>query len=233
MPPPSRPTLSLTRDSTTAFTATVSGGDAGVTNTLYYRKTGATSDTLGPSRVGNGSFAQVDELDIHGHYTAFVVSSDGSSYSLPGYAWVALNSTNTLTAGIHERFNSLPALGTAITGGLWTGEVPEGTAPPYAWLDVPYMNIEPLFENAECQLEAGRFVVSIFAIGAEATESCALVFRSGFDYEIIPFPVGSSTICIQLMPKTQRLRCENLRWRNSQLMWRATLVYHVLVSRPR
>ncbi len=79
---PSEPTLSIVNDGDgDAVTATVDG-DAGATNTLYYRKLAATAWTEGSSRSGDGEIAQ-SGLDDNTVYAFVCVSSSGLYYSLP------------------------------------------------------------------------------------------------------------------------------------------------------
>ena len=91
------PTLSVTDDGDgDAVTATVDG-DAGVTNTLYYRKDSDTAWTEGTGRSGDGDIAQTG-LDDVTHYW-FVVISSASGYtsvpSLPVGVFVTSGSTKT------------------------------------------------------------------------------------------------------------------------------------------
>jgi len=79
---PSEPTLSVVNDGDgDAVTATVDG-DAGATNTLYYRKVDDTGWTTGEARSGDGDIAQTG-LDNNTWYQFVVVSSSGGYNSVP------------------------------------------------------------------------------------------------------------------------------------------------------
>lgn len=90
---PGEPTLSVVLAGSGAVTATVAG-DASVTNTLYYRKSGDTSWTEGNNRSGDGDIS-ASGLDADTNYTFTVVSSDGSFYSLPSAALTMLVTGDT------------------------------------------------------------------------------------------------------------------------------------------
>jgi len=79
---PSEPGLTLVNnDDGESVTATVDG-DAGVTNTLYYRKSGDAAWTAGESRTGDGDITQSD-LTSGTLYTFVVVSDSAGIRSLP------------------------------------------------------------------------------------------------------------------------------------------------------
>ena len=70
-------------------------GDAGATNTLYYRAAGGTSWTTGSNRSGDGTIAQTG-LDDNTTYDFIVVSSSGGYNSVPS-ACIQLHVTSGAT----------------------------------------------------------------------------------------------------------------------------------------
>lgn len=231
MPAPAQPSLTLTALGPTSFRASVANGSAGATHTLYYRQTGSGADTTGPSISGNGS-ADVANLSPSATYFAWVVGSESGAYSLPGFASVSLATADTLAGAFHRRFNGDPSLVAALSGGLWTGEVPEGTAPPYAWLDLPATSSAPLFES---ELEISRALVHVFAVGAESAESLASQFKACFDYQTLDFNPRPAfpRSCVLCIPKRYRLVCERVRYKDTSLVFRASLVWHVVTQKDR
>lgn len=226
MPPP-QPSLSLSRVSATSFSASVSGGSVSATHTLYYRKAGASSDTTGPSLVGNGGLGTMSGLSANATYQAWAVGLEGGSYSLPGFAYVSLAQPETLAAGLHAHFNGSAALTAGVTGGMWTGEVPEGTAPPYVWLDVQEVRQVPNFVD---QLEYARVFAHLYGLGAEQTETMAYRFKGHFDYGELSI---SGVDCVALLPTTYRLVSEAMRHRDGRLVFRAVMGYNAILQRPR
>ena len=136
-------------------------------------------------------------------------------------------SITLLSQAIHQAFSTDPTLPTVITGGLWTGEVPEGTAPPYAWLDLTDTNINPIFED---YFEQSIITVHIYAIGAAAAEAAAVAFRATFDFTTLNFSSPASNIWVK--PRRYRLVPERTRWKDGTLMYRAVLTYDILVQKP-
>lgn len=200
--------------------------------TLYYQVVGASSFTIGPSVTGNGSFALITGMPVNAQIVAYSAGYDGTSYGLPGFATLSLASPSTLSGAIQSMFSTTPTLVSLFTGGLWTGEVPEGASPPYAWLDLPDTATMPNFVD---QFESSRVVVNIFAVGAAAAENCAMQFKAAFDYDNadLTFSAASGATTIMLMPIGYKLTCEMMRAKNGQLIYRATLIYRILVQRPR
>ena len=95
---PSTPVLSVSNDGDgDAVTATVTG-DSGVTNTLYYWKSGS-AWTAGNSRTGDGTIAQTG-LDDGSTYQFCVISSLDGNYSLPSspYSLVVVDTSGIVTA---------------------------------------------------------------------------------------------------------------------------------------
>lgn len=131
-----------------------------------------------------------------------------------------------LSQAVHAQFASSSDLVAGISGGLWTGEIPEGTTPPYAWLDLTNTNISPIFEDF---FEHSTFAVHIYAIGAAQAEQLGSLFRTAFDWQELPF--SSDASCIWLKPRRYRLVPERARWKDGTLMFRAVIVYDVLVQR--
>mgnify|MGYP001617655917 FL=1 len=164
MPPPT-PTLALTRTSSSSFTAAVSGGSASATHSLQYRLVGATQDTSATPITGNGAFAPITDLVDHATYWAWSAGLESGSYSQPAWGWVSLASPQDLLGAFHTHWYGDPALVTAVPGGLWTGEVPEGTAYPYAWLELPNVTSHPNFVN---QIESSNVVTHVWAQGVAA-----------------------------------------------------------------
>lgn len=226
MPPPTQPSLTLSAVSTTSFQAVVSGADAGDTVTLYYRQVGATQDTQGPSQTGNGTLTVTGLVDS-GQYQAFVVASNGTSFSLPAYGYVSLGTSDLLSAAVHAQFNQNGALVQAIPGGMWTGEVPEGTNPPYVWLDLPDTQTTPIFVD---YFERSFFHAHLYAIGAQQAEAAAAAFKAVFDWCSLPFQTAGSVWC---QPRRKRLIPEKARWKDGTLMYRVVLTYDVLAQYPR
>ncbi len=231
MPLPATPTLVLTAASSSSFSASFSGGDAGATHHLQYRVVGAASDTEHPSTVvgSSGSFAPVtglaDNCTVVGYCYGVVGSS---SASLPGFAWVSLASPEDLAGAVHAFAAGDPALSAALPGGLWTGEVPEGTAMPYAWLETPETLSIPNFVS---QMESHRVNFHVWAAGARAASSVARLVKSRFDYATLD-PFGDQTH-VGTLPRSFRLQCENLRDSSSRLIYRAVVTLHFLCQLPR
>lgn len=131
-----------------------------------------------------------------------------------------------LSESIHAQFNGNSAVVTAIAGGMWTGEIPEGTTPPYAWLDMTNTTISPIFEEF---FEHSTFAIHIYAIGAAQAEQTASLVRQTFDWKTLPF--SPEIACVWCKPRRYRLVPERARWKDGTLMYRAVLVYDVLVEK--
>lgn len=229
MPPPSQPTLTLARLSGTSFSASVSGGDPSATHSLYYARPGVSVFTTASSTVtGNGSFSNVTGLVTNATYVAYAVGLLSGSYSLPGFSWVSLAAPGDLAGAVHQLFSGDPALAAAVPGGLWTGEVPEGTAFPYAWLELPE---ELTLPTTVDQLESAKLSFHLWGIGAEAASDAAIALKAVFDYATLP-PFGDS-VSVGTWPVSRRLQCEGLRDASSRLVFRSVVTYRVVTQRPR
>lgn len=194
---------------------------------LFYRQVGASLDTTGPTMVGNGALT-VSSLVANGQYVAFVVADNGSAYSPPSYAYVSLaQQGDLLSAAVQARFASYPALVAVLPGGLWTGEVPEGTSPAYGWLDVGPINPTPTTED---RFDRARFTAHLYAVGANAAEACALQWQSVFDWQALTFATASS---VWVVPRSYRLIPEPVRYKDGTLMFRAFMAYECLAQRAR
>lgn len=225
---PPTPILALSRLSSSSFSATVAGGSASATHSLYYREIGASGDGLWGSIVGNGSFAPITGLRHHSTYQAWAVGLESGSYSLPSISTVSLADPGDVLGAIHAWWASDPSLSSLVAGGLWTGEVPEGTPYPYAWLDSPSTDSMP---NLKDQIEAHGITFHVWAIGAASAESCARAVKSRFDYRTLP-SFGDSSF-ISSTPVRKSLRCENLRDKSGNLVFRSSLTYRILTQLPR
>ncbi len=135
---------------------------------------------------------------------------------------------DTLSAAIHNKFQQSSALVSAISGGLWTGEVPEGSRSPYAWLEIAGIDSIPLIGIDE--FEYARFIVHIYGPGAETVEAAAFLFKDAFDYKDLFF---STRACISVQPLSYRLLSESLRSASGVLMFRAVLLYRVHIQNPK
>lgn len=228
MPAPSKPSLTLTATSGTSFDAAIVG-TVGLTTTAYYRAVGASVDDTAGSVSGSGTLS-VSGLSEGGTYQVYAVTADAGGYSLPAYGVVSLAQDNHLTTAFHSHFNGNAPLVASLPGGLWTGEVPEGTALPYAWLDVTGVDTSPTFED---EFDRGTITVHVYGLGAAVVENVVSLWRSAFNYKTLAFPSPASAACVQLFQRRYRLVCEMVRHRDSSLVYHAVLTYHVLVQKPR
>lgn len=229
MPYPVQPSLALARLSDTSFSATTSGGTGTDTQRLFYRQVGATLDTTGPTQVGNGVLT-VSGLVTQGQYNAFVVADSGSSYSLPSLASVSLASTDSLFSALQARFNAVPATVGLVAGGLWAGEVPEGTPLPYAWYDGSEFLTGPQFE---LEYESTRISFHVFALGYAAAETCVRQLKATYDYQSVPFNSTNATYSIGTWPRSWRIYNERIRWKDNSLIHRGVVNYLAVVQRSR
>jgi hypothetical protein len=231
MPLPATPSLTLTRLSSSSFSAAYTGGDASATHYLQYRVAGAALDTQHPDTPSgaSGSFAPVTGLADNATVVAYCYGVVGTtSSSLPHFQWKSLASPDDLAGAVHAFAAGDPALSEALVGGLWTGEVPEGTAMPYAWLETPETVTVPNFVT---QMESHRVNVHVWAAGARAASAAARLVKARFDYATLP-AFGDQTH-IGTLPRSFRLQCENLRDSSSRLIYRAVVTLHLLCQLPR
>jgi hypothetical protein len=219
---PSTPSLQLSFYNSTTIIATISGSDAGTTNTLYFEKLPDNNSWFeGPSRIGNGT-ALLTALTQGQSYLVYVVSSNNGSYSLPAFAYISLvQSTDELSTAVMARFNAYPTLLTYIPGGLWLGEVPENSSQPYAWLEVSTIDTQPLMEG---EFEFGRFLIHVFGPGAQNVQTACRQLKAVFDYQQLTF---TTKTCVSVIPISYLIRCEALRNAQGILMYRGTLLYRV------
>ncbi len=101
---PGEPSLAVVADSSSQITATVDG-DSGVTNRLYYRKSGQASWTAGETRSGDGDITQTG-LTAGTSYSFVAVSTSavGDIYGLPSAA------LNLLVTGETQKIYNIEAI---------------------------------------------------------------------------------------------------------------------------
>lgn len=136
-----------------------------------------------------------------------------------------------LLEAFHRHFNNHPYLVTAVAGGFWTGEVPEGVPYPYAYLHLNHVDSLPLMSSY--QMEFGRTSVHVYALGAESAEATIQLFKKAFDYQDLPFDPGTDTHCVSMVPSRYQLVSENLRHKSGKLVFRATQSYSLVVQKPK
>ena len=227
MPYPTRPTLALSRVSNTAFNATISGGGVANTHRLFYRLLGATSDTTGGTLVGNGVIT-TSFLESQGQYLVHVVADDNlDGYSLPAIGTVSLVETDSPFTAIHAKWNGSPSLVAAVTGGLWSGEVPEYVEPPYCHFDSSIVSSRYVFED---EIEEARVTFMVYAFGYQATYDLCRQIKATFDYQTLTFSTSGS---VGIWPITWRVSNEGLRWKDNRLVHRGTVSYRMAVHRTR
>lgn len=228
MPAPASPIVVLTALSGTSFEADVTGTPA-LTSTVFYRKVGDDVDSTAGTVSGDG-VVTVTNLEEGGTYQVFVVTANSDGYSLPAFGVVSLAQDNHISTAFHTHLNSNAGLVAALPGGLWTGEVPEGTNMPYAWLDITAVETSPTFEQ---EFDRAVVTVHIYGLGASVVENIVTLWRAAFNYKTLSFPSPNSAACVQLFQKRYRLVCELIRHSDSRLIYHAILTYHVLVQHPR
>lgn len=231
MPAPTAPTVTLLRLSFTSFRVTIDG-DPGVTHTVRYRKFGdELFSTWATTLTGDGT------LDLTGltsgkSYQVYVVSDGGvgNGYSLPTVKQISLGSdTDSLLAAIKTKYLADALVIAAIPGGIWEGEVPESAADslPYAYLDLSRISY---LHYTEGSFELCDLDFHIYAVGAAAAQNAAKTLKNSFDWcTDLTFSEGS---CTQFMPTAYEVVCEMVRYRNTNLIYRAIVSYEAMVQRP-
>lgn len=141
-----------------------------------------------------------------------------------------MGTATRLSEAIHHHFQQSTSLVQALTGGLWTSEVPERTPFPYAWVDLQDITTHYNFVS---RAEYARIFIYIYALGAEATEALAELWKSYFDECTLPFSSIHGFYSIMFLPVRYRLNSERLRHRDGQVVFRASLLYQTIVQRPR
>jgi len=230
MPAPAKPTLTLTPTSSTSFDALVAGTPGLDTAVTYYAVGFPGVDYTAGVVSGTGTLS-VTGLSEGASYFVYAVTQDVGGYSPPAFATVSLAQDNHVSTAFHNHFNNDAPLVAALTGGLWTGEVPEGTEMPYAWLDVSSVDTSPC--TFEGEFDRALVTVHVFGLGASVVERIATLWRAAFNYKQLAFPDPSTAASIQLFQRRYRLVCEMVRHRDSRLIYHAILTYHALVQHPR
>jgi hypothetical protein len=199
------------------------------TTTVYYQAVGSTQQQTGPSRNGSGAVT-LGGLSEGNSYLFFVISTLNTDFSLPSVIHVNLvQGELTLTGAIHNRWNQDLALSQAVVGGLWTGEVPEGTAQPYTWLEVPRVMGRPYFAD---RFDRCIVLFHTYAVGAALAETCAQLIRDRFDEKPLSFN-SNITKAVYMLERMYRLVCEGTRSRDNQLVFRTIQTYEIYTQKPR
>jgi len=229
MPTPTTPVLTLTKTSSSSFDAAITG-TSGVTHRLFYQRLDNGSLEVGSTRVGNGTISQVG-LTPFGQYLVYIVSDASGELSYPSIGFVSLVTTDSLPGAIKRRWNSFPSLST-VAGRLYLNEVPEKdsngeeVAIPYTYADLSRTHYEFTFEREYYKYAELSFTT--FCIGSDAAELAAETIKSIFDWQKLPFETART---ISVMPTDEHIMSEDMRYKESSLIYRSNVCYQICVER--
>jgi hypothetical protein len=129
--------------------------------------------------------------------------------------------------GFVYKFNSSGTLKSLIPGGVWLGEVPEGSEGeerlmPYVQLDTSSTSYEWTFEGAN--IETSLVNVNFYATGGEVIDNIMDAWQEEFNWQDLP-DTNSDTICVELT--TDSVRADSTRDNKGNLVYFASQTYLV------
>lgn len=233
MATPTRPTLSVVALSNLSFRGDITG-DSGVTHNLYYRRaeTTANNDTLGGTRVGNGSIT-VNPVAIAGHsWLVYVTSVDAGFVSLPAISYISLAYSDSLLGAIQSRWSANAALVTT-AGPLFSEEAPEtldGTSVelPYTIICLDRTSTTWTFEAQYFELTGVEF--QLYGTSLSTLEAARRQVQDLFAWQYLQFLLPA-TCTVFLQPTDYHLQSTLSRWRDGKPVYRASLSYDAMTER--
>lgn len=231
MAAPSTPTLSLTRTSSTSFSAAVGGDSGGTIHRLFYRKIWEGNPTTGNTVTNPGTITQIG-LDANTSYLVWIVSDNGE-YSLPVHGVVSLCLADSIAMAIKSKWDSLPTLVSA-AGRLYTQEVPEREGDdrvtlPYSWINVGKSFFDWTFETL--YFESTEVELCIMKHGLNSAENAAEIFRQNFDWDSLTFTDPTQNRSLIVTPTNYSLDKDFLPWKDGSPVYTAHLSYQIVVER--
>jgi hypothetical protein len=129
--------------------------------------------------------------------------------------------------GFLAKYNSDALLKELIPGGVWLGEVPEGSdgdvrSMPYIQLETSSTSYEWTFEDAN--IETSLINVHFFATGADTIDTICDAWQDSFNWQDLP-GTNSETICVELT--TDSLMADSIRDKEGNLVYFASQTYLV------
>ena len=113
-----------------------------------------------------------------------------------------------------------------LPGGLWTGIAPEGTARPYAVVNL--VASVPRFNMSGCYYEADHVRFGVFADYAETARSIGVDLMWAFERSDLSAS-GYSVFAIRLISKN--LIAEKREWLESARVWQQALDFRIYLNK--
>ncbi len=134
---------------------------------------------------------------------------------------------DSLLKAVQNYFTSNSTLSAALTGGLWTSEVPEDTSLPYGALDHEGTVYEHHFNPASKFIEHSRFCIHIYAVGAEAADTLIDTIVTQYRNASLPYTTKQ---CMAVIPLNSMVESTPGRYRDGTLIYHGYARFDVRVS---
>lgn len=133
----------------------------------------------------------------------------------------------SILKAVQTYFTANTALTTAITGGMWTSEVPENTELPYACLEHEGTVYEHEMSTRHKAIEYSRFCIHVYGVGAETVDTLTDLLVEQYRAAALPFTGKTPMSCY---PLNSLVQSTPSRYRDGTLVYHGTCRFDAKVS---
>ena len=135
---------------------------------------------------------------------------------------------DSLFGALLVKFNASAALVAALPGGLWMGQVAEGTALPFCVLLTTGQTVE--WSTGSPYVESSLIQFVVFAKGLATAEAAADLLKAAFDFAALTF---TSAVTLALYREGYLPQADELRAPDGEIVYGVTVDYRVMIQRAR
>lgn len=133
----------------------------------------------------------------------------------------------SILEAVQEAIGQDISLGNAITGGIWTGEIPENSVMPYGSLEIDSTSFE--FASIPPDLERTRFSIVLFAKGAGTIDDLLDHLQSFLSTTNYTF--SNDDYLVYLFPERRTTRSEFTRDKEGNQIFTGAAMFEAAIFR--
>ena len=165
-------------------------------------------------------------------YLFWAVAFHSGAYSTPAFAWGQPSAASDLLQAVHAHFNNHPALAAKLTGGFWTGEIPEtgedgkASRMPYASVEISGTDYE--WTTGDSYLETTRLTFTFLAVGSKTLVEIMRAFEDTYNWETLTIANANFVHCYPVHRKSHSLPDRD---RDGELVFAGSIFYEITLER--
>ncbi len=139
-----------------------------------------------------------------------------------------INTRTSILEAVQNLITNNVIISELVSGGIWTGEIPEGQRMPYASLEIDSTDF--VYTSRSPDLENTRFSIIFFATGAQALDNILDKIQS-FISDSVDYDFSNDDELMYILPSRRTTRSEFTRDKSGNQIFTGVLMFEAGIFR--